>query len=445
MYSLTADQIKHFEEKGWVGPLDTFSLEEMEPMKECLESNSLMVEIDGQYTPNFYNNVLNVITPRDQHLFHKPVVELYKSPKIVQRLNQLGESNLLLWQTNIFYKAPTQGLIKWHQAIQFYTASDIDFEKKTLVFPKDEDALNLTVWLAVDDATPENGCLRFANGTHKKEFKVLEGALPAKEGMFAGIQAHKSVWQAGKKYALAFEFNETDWEVEEVPVKAGQIIIFTERTMHSSAINNSKQRRLALNARYVRPSVLIYPGRLKGDFIDENGHNVQRHFSIMVSGRDDYGINVIREWNDLDETEVEFQTMANLVRYDHVELPADKRQLDIYGLYQQAVEGDCQTEEPDPIRHARKYLQWQAWNRYQGISRAEAMQQYSQLVATLPRKDRKVSESDNADAGDGDAHKKFSTAAEIQSWLVSYVAELLKIEPDEIDVTTPFEQCGLNP
>ena len=449
MYMLTEDQIEHFEEKGWIGPLDTFSPSEIEPVIECLETNSRIVETAGQQTMMFYNNVLNSISPRDHHLFYKPLANLLKDPKIVRRLNQLGEPNLLLWYSNIFGKLPGQGEIKWHQAIEYYTSSDVDYEKRTLVYPKSEKALNLTVWIALDDATPENGCLRFANGTHNKRFKELKA--PPESGIFAGIQAHKVIWQGEKKYSRIFEFDENEWEVEEVPAKAGQIVIFTERVMHSSGPNNSNQRRLGLNTRYIPPSVLVYPGRLKGDFIDENFHNIQRHFCILVSGRDDYGINVVRDGHDLDETEVEFQTMANLVRYGHVELPTGKQQLEIDSLYQQAMEGDCQEEEPDPILHARKYIQWQAWSRLKGMSYTEAMKQYSRLVATLPQTNTGGSkgwkehypDSTRNNTNARDARKGLPKGTEIQDWLVSYLAELLKIEPTQVDVTIPFDRYSI--
>ncbi|MEM7552758.1 MAG: acyl carrier protein [Cyanobacteria bacterium P01_A01_bin.84] len=38
---------------------------------------------------------------------------------------------------------------------------------------------------------------------------------------------------------------------------------------------------------------------------------------------------------------------------------------------------------------------------------------------------------------------KFSKQ-EIQDWLVSYLSELLEIEPTEVDVTIPFERYGLD-
>ena len=54
-----------------------------------------------------------------------------------------------------------------------------------------------------------------------------------------------------------------------------------------------------------------------------------------------------------------------------------------------------------------------------------------------------VSENNNSN-GNGDAPNKPATAAEIQAWLVSYLAELLEIESDEIDVTIPFDRYGLD-
>ncbi|MEA5595932.1 acyl-CoA-binding protein [Rivularia sp. UHCC 0363] len=440
---LTQADIKHFQEKGWVGPVDIFSAAEISVVKECLETNSRTIkEADGQKIITFYNNVYNLETPRDHHLFHQPIYTLFKRPTLIYKLNQIAGENLLLWYTNVFCKTPGQGEIKWHQAKEFYTSSDIDFEKKTLVYSTDEDPLNLTVWVALEDADLENGCIRFANGSHQQIFKILKGSVSASEGVFAGISAHKTVWQKEQQYSLSYEFDENDWEVESVPVKAGQAVIFTESVMHGSLPNQSNRRRLAIIGRYVRPSTQVYPYRTKGDFIDENGHNIKRHFCILVSGRDNYEHNVVRDWHDLDKTEVEFQLMSNLVRFGRVNVPEGKLQLEIYGLEKQATEGDCAELEPNPILHPRKYIQWQAWNQYQGMSQAEAMKRYSQLVATLPRKDTKDSTSGIINSGG--ANKGQFQAGDIQSWLISYLAELLEMQPLEIEINVPFERYGLS-
>ena len=42
------------------------------------------------------------------------------------------------------------------------------------------------------------------------------------------------------------------------------------------------------------------------------------------------------------------------------------------------------------------------------------------------------------------ATKPVPAAAEIQAWIVSYLADLLEIEPDEVNVTIPFDRYGLD-
>ncbi len=297
--SLTEEQIDHFNNKGWVGPLDAFSPLEIKPVLDCLESHGAIQEVDGQKTMIFYNKIYNQYTGRDQHLFHKPIARLFKSPKIVQRLNQLGEPNLLLWRSNLFPKLPGLGTVDWHQVFEHYTTTNR--EKQSLFFSeKDKDALNLTVWVALEDSTIENGCLRFANGTHKTRFEYVNNSVPANKGIFSGIKSHQGIYQKGNEYAGTFVFDENDWEIEPVPTKAGQMIIFTENCMHSSLPNRTNNRRLAINARYVRPSVKIYPHRWEGDYIDENNHNIEKQFSILVSGQDNHQVNVVKDWKDLD-------------------------------------------------------------------------------------------------------------------------------------------------
>ncbi|KAB8335316.1 acyl carrier protein [Scytonema tolypothrichoides VB-61278] len=49
----------------------------------------------------------------------------------------------------------------------------------------------------------------------------------------------------------------------------------------------------------------------------------------------------------------------------------------------------------------------------------------------------------NSDVNES-ALKQSLTAAKIQAWLVSYLAEELEIEPDQIDVKTLFDRYGLD-
>lgn len=40
--------------------------------------------------------------------------------------------------------------------------------------------------------------------------------------------------------------------------------------------------------------------------------------------------------------------------------------------------------------------------------------------------------------------QKPTTVVELQAWMISYLAELLEIHPDEIDITVPFDSYGLD-
>ncbi len=42
------------------------------------------------------------------------------------------------------------------------------------------------------------------------------------------------------------------------------------------------------------------------------------------------------------------------------------------------------------------------------------------------------------------ASKQWPSAAEIQAWVVSYLAQLLDVEPEEVEVTIPFDRYGLD-
>ena len=40
--------------------------------------------------------------------------------------------------------------------------------------------------------------------------------------------------------------------------------------------------------------------------------------------------------------------------------------------------------------------------------------------------------------------KKSPDTIEIQTWIISYIAELLEVEPEQIDPTIPFDRYGLD-
>ena len=227
-WRLSEAQIKKFYEDGFIGPLDAFLPEEMADFRHD------MLEAEKSVSQTY-----NFVTPRDRHFENPRLWSYMKSPAITERLAQLLGPDLLVWRTQMFHKPPKAPAIQFHQASTFMVE---DYQDPAL-HPADRNAIfQLTVWVAVDDATLENGCLDFIRGSHNRMNTIKFGG---EEGFYNA--------------AFSLEFDRDPKRVVRVPVRAGQFIIFTERCIHGSAANTTDRHRLAFNLRAIPTSVAVYP------------------------------------------------------------------------------------------------------------------------------------------------------------------------------------------
>jgi len=60
--------------------------------------------------------------------------------------------------------------------------------------------------------------------------------------------------------------------------------------------------------------------------------------------------------------------------------PSNEKLLEMYALYKQANEGDC---EGKPRGGLRERAKWKAWKSVAGTTKAEAMERYCEIVDTL--------------------------------------------------------------
>ncbi|MEN0110701.1 MAG: phytanoyl-CoA dioxygenase family protein [Planctomycetota bacterium] len=229
-HRLSAEQLRSFYQRGFVGPITVFTPEQMRDFRRDL----LAIENTPSQTYGF-------VTPRDRH-FEMPRLWYYlKSAGVVDRIAQLLGPDLLCWRSQVFYKGPGSPAIQWHQASTFM----VEDYKDPAVFPADRnDLFQVTAWIAVDDSTTENGCLRFAAGTHDRIRSIRFGG---DEGFYHA--------------QFSLDFDERAHEVVEVPCRAGQMILFTERCIHGSAPNTTGRHRLAFNLRAIPTNVAVYPGK----------------------------------------------------------------------------------------------------------------------------------------------------------------------------------------
>jgi len=62
------------------------------------------------------------------------------------------------------------------------------------------------------------------------------------------------------------------------------------------------------------------------------------------------------------------------------ERPSNNQLLELYALFKQATEGDCQGKARGGLKETAK---WKAWNAIIGMSESDAMQRYCTIVDQL--------------------------------------------------------------
>ena len=73
-------------------------------------------------------------------------MDLARNDDILDMVSQVAGGDLVLWGTTLFGKPPLVGkATPWHQDADYYPI---------------EPMATITVWIAIDDATAENGCMR---------------------------------------------------------------------------------------------------------------------------------------------------------------------------------------------------------------------------------------------------------------------------------------------
>ena len=257
-YGMTEKEIGQFYQNGFIGPFDAFSREEMADFRKEM----LAVENEDSKTYGF-------VTPRDRHLEMPRLWEYMNHPAIVERAAQLLGPDLLCWRTQMFYKGPGSAAIQFHQASTFMVEDYLD----PSIYPERLDEMfQLTVWIAVDDAVPENGCMQFVRGTHDRIHEIKFGG---EEGFY--------------KANFSLDFDRDPKRVVTVPVKSGQFIIFTERCIHGSPANTTDRHRLAFNMRIVPTNVAALTGKEKYRSVYNGGKYHLKNWGVaLLRGEDRY-------------------------------------------------------------------------------------------------------------------------------------------------------------
>lgn len=303
-YRMSEQEIASFWEKGFSGPHAVISPEEMAAMRDHMWA--LWEKPSSTYPPGTYEYVGSTeagtgggemsnkdyatkgLNARDKHLEDGRLLDLYAHPAIVERVAQLLGPNLLLWRTQFFPKYPGMGGTGWHQATSYLNET---MRVATLRPQKLDELFQLTVWIAVTDSTLENGCLRMVPGTHRElQPMAVEDYDPVKH-------AENKSDRFGTKILQPCEAIPDD-KAENIVMKAGEFIIFSERIMHGALPNvTTDDARLGMSGRYIVPDVAIHNPHILGDgglsisYLRVQNLNLDRWRPLVVRGEDTAKVN----------------------------------------------------------------------------------------------------------------------------------------------------------
>ncbi len=247
--TLTEAQVAQFRNEGYVYPFRAVSAEKADEYRKRIEAYEAEAAIDA-------NRTLKI----KGYLAFPWLVELAKSPAILDAVEDIIGPNIMLFGASIFAKnGRDPRYVSWHQDSAYFGLS-----------PHEE----ITAWVGFTESTIEKGCLKVMPRTHLGP-DLRHTETFAKDNMLAKGQ---SIEGLDESKAVSME------------LKAGEFSLHHERTAHGSGPNRADDRRIGFAFFYIPTHVQSLIGRRPATLargVDTYGHwdadNLPRHDLDPVS------------------------------------------------------------------------------------------------------------------------------------------------------------------
>ena len=238
-YELTVEQVRSYRDNGFIVVENFLSPEELEDWREKVMA--AVSERGGQKMPgkagktgeddginedtDYFGKVFDQLINLWQT--NAGVKKLMTDRRIGQMAAQLaGVDGIRIWHDQALFKRPWANPTAWHLDTPFWSFSD----RKAL-----------SIWVALDDATLENGCLYFMPGSfHTTSF----ANSPIGKNMDGIFEVYP---QLAKVASVA------------APMKAGSCSFHNGLTIHGAGANMTNRFRRAMTCAYM-PDGNVYNG-----------------------------------------------------------------------------------------------------------------------------------------------------------------------------------------
>ena len=224
-FQLTADEARSYHEKGYLGPFRLCDESHINNLKDRMTALfNDQIDIGKPDTIGQINSMMQRGFGR--HHDNPFLYELITRREIVDRITSILGADVLLWRSMFFVKEAGEKRIPWHQDLDDWPI---------------EPYFALSVWIAIDEATAENGCVEVIPGSHRKFIPVV----PTPNDVLDGFPRMANPACFDDHHKIMME------------LKPGEFFVFNERLLHQSASNQSPKRRMGLAVRFVPPIVRI--------------------------------------------------------------------------------------------------------------------------------------------------------------------------------------------
>jgi phytanoyl-CoA hydroxylase len=225
--SVPPDAVRHYEDRGWAVVPGVFSTHEASRVCDVtmqVSAEELVANPGERFTADASSD--GEVRPRKidyPFLKHPEFRRFALDPRLEAVASVFLGRDAYLIRDQLFCKPPRFGSAKpYHQ------------ENAALLF--DPPGGMLVTWVALDDASEDNGCLRFIDGSHQQ------------------LLGHDQV--PGAPYHLVPNPAAIDLSRESAaPVDRGSVIIIHSQVLHGSAANLSGQWRRAYSLHWVTDQV----------------------------------------------------------------------------------------------------------------------------------------------------------------------------------------------
>jgi|TARA_B100001123_G_C15168505_1_gene970393 hypothetical protein len=250
---LSIAEIAKYNEDGYVIPKFRLSQETLEAIRRNYD------QLLSQH-PEFVDYCPSLLA------YDLSFLNYARTPEILDMAEQLIGPDIALWNSSFFAKPAEKGrATPWHQDGEYWPIRPL---------------ATCTVWIAIDDSTPDNGCLRVIKGSHKNK----------------DLRQHNTNPDPNLTLNQELPLTEYDEErAEDIVLEAGQMSLHDVFIVHGSAANTSGKSRRGMTLRLM-PTTSVYDRQIAREQHEKIGivdHSVRTLFLMRgndASGQNDFRI-----------------------------------------------------------------------------------------------------------------------------------------------------------